>query len=88
MLRKAGERTVSGLWSLIGKLVDLFQPQECANYFSSCGYDLDRQENALEVEAQACGVLAADHVVELPSSHELVAGEGRILVEHIGDHAE
>jgi transposase len=29
MLRKAGERTVSGLWSLIGKLVDLFQPQEC-----------------------------------------------------------
>jgi len=41
MLRKAGERTVSGLWSLIGKLVDLFQPQECANYFSSCGYDLD-----------------------------------------------
>ena len=27
MLRKAGERTVSGLWFLIGKLVDLFQPQ-------------------------------------------------------------
>ena len=41
MLRKVGERTVSGLWSLIGKLVDLFQPQECANYFSSCGYDPD-----------------------------------------------
>ena len=41
MLRKAGERTVSGLWSLIGKLVDLFQPQECTNYFSSCGYDPD-----------------------------------------------
>ncbi|GAA0675522.1 transposase [Sphingomonas insulae] len=41
MLRKAGERTVSGLWSLIGKLVDLFQPQECANYVSSCGYDPD-----------------------------------------------
>ena len=41
MLRKAGERTVSGLWSLIGKLVDIFQPKECANYFSSCGYDPD-----------------------------------------------
>ena len=41
MLRKAGERTVSGLWSLLGRLVDLFQPQECANYFSSCGYDPD-----------------------------------------------
>jgi len=40
MLRKAAERTVSGLWGLIGKLVDLFHPQECANYFSSCGYDL------------------------------------------------
>ena len=41
MLRKAGKRTVSGLWSLIGKLVDLFQPQERENYFSSCGYDPD-----------------------------------------------
>ena len=41
MLRKASERTVSGLWDLIGRLVDLFQPRECANYFSSCGYDPD-----------------------------------------------
>ena len=41
MLRKAAERTVSGLWDLIGKLVDIFQPTECANYFSSCGYDPD-----------------------------------------------
>jgi hypothetical protein len=39
MLRKIGERTVSGLWHLIGQLVDIFQPDECANYFSSCGYD-------------------------------------------------
>jgi len=30
MLRKAGERTVSGLWSLIGKLVDLFQRKRCS----------------------------------------------------------
>jgi len=41
MLRKAGERTVSGLWELIGQLVDLFEPAECVNYFSSCGYDPD-----------------------------------------------
>ena len=41
LLRKAGERTVSGLWDLIGRLVDLFTPPECANYFSSCGYDPD-----------------------------------------------
>lgn len=39
MLRKASERTVSGLWDFIGKLVDIFQPDECANYFSSCGDD-------------------------------------------------
>lgn len=39
MPRKAAERTASGLWDLIGRLVDLFQPDECANYLSSCGYD-------------------------------------------------
>lgn len=36
-LRKASERTVSELRSLIGKLVHVFHPQECANYISSCG---------------------------------------------------
>ena len=36
MLRKAGERTVS---VLVGRLVDIFQPQECANSFRACGYD-------------------------------------------------
>ena len=41
MLRKAAERTVAGLWALIGKLTDIFRPAECANYFSSCGYDPD-----------------------------------------------
>jgi transposase len=39
MLRKTPERTVTGLWDLIGKLVDIFQPAECTNYFSACGYD-------------------------------------------------
>jgi transposase len=39
MLRKAGERTVSGLWNLIGRLVEMFQSDECANYFKSCGYE-------------------------------------------------
>jgi len=41
MLKKIGERTVAGLWDLIGRLVDIFQPDECANYCSSCGYDPD-----------------------------------------------
>lgn len=39
MLRKAGARTASGFWDLIGKLVDVFQPAECTNYFKSCGYE-------------------------------------------------
>jgi transposase len=39
MLRKIGERPVNGLWHLLGKLVDIFQPRECANYFTLCGYE-------------------------------------------------
>jgi transposase len=41
LLRKAAVRTVDGLWNAIGKLVDCFTIQECANYFSACGYDAD-----------------------------------------------
>ena len=41
LLRKAAERTVDGLWSAIGRIVDLFSPAKCANYFSACGYDPD-----------------------------------------------
>ena len=39
MLRKTSERTVSGLRDLIGKLVDIFKPNKCSNYFSTCAYD-------------------------------------------------
>src|SRR3712207_1843060 len=39
LLRKAAERTVKGLWATIGRLLDLFTPQECANYFAAAGYD-------------------------------------------------
>ena len=38
LLRKAAERTVDGLWNAIGKLLDLFPPTECANYFANSGY--------------------------------------------------
>jgi len=41
LLRKAAERTVDGLWTAIGRFVDLFTPQECANYFAAAGYDAD-----------------------------------------------
>ena len=39
LLRKAAERTVEGLWTNIGRLVDVFTPSECANYFAAAGYD-------------------------------------------------
>jgi transposase len=41
LLRKAAERTVDGLWAAIGRLVDVFTPTECANYFAAAGYDPD-----------------------------------------------
>jgi transposase len=41
LLRKAAERTIKGLWRLIGKLIDTFTPQECANCFAAAGYDPD-----------------------------------------------
>ena len=39
LLRKAAERTVDGLWAAIGRLIDLFEPNECRNYFAAAGYD-------------------------------------------------
>jgi transposase len=38
LLRKAGERTVAGLWRLLGRLLDELTPQECRNFLSHCGY--------------------------------------------------
>lgn len=37
-LRKAQERSIDALWQRIGKLLDLFQPVECANFFANAGY--------------------------------------------------
>ena len=39
LLRKAVERTLEGLWTAIGRLVDVFTPNECTNYFAAAGYD-------------------------------------------------
>jgi len=38
LLRQAPERTVSGLWRRIGKLLDKFTPAECSNYLQAAGY--------------------------------------------------
>jgi transposase len=39
LLRKAAERTMDGLWSAIGQMIDLFPRGECANYTKAAGYD-------------------------------------------------
>jgi transposase len=38
LLRKAGRRTVDGLWEFLGQALDAFSPEECRNYFRHCGY--------------------------------------------------
>jgi transposase len=38
LLRKVGERTVDGLWRLLGRLLDEFTPRECRNFMANCGY--------------------------------------------------
>ena len=37
-LRKAEERSLDRLWQRIGKLIPLFKPHECANFFANAGY--------------------------------------------------
>jgi transposase len=36
--RKAAERAVDRLWAAIGRLLDLFTPAECRDYFAAAGY--------------------------------------------------
>lgn len=38
-LRKAAERTVTGLWNAIASLIKNVTPQQCQNYFAAAGYD-------------------------------------------------
>ena len=39
LLRKAAERTVDRLWTVVGNLLDAFTPAECANYLAAAGFD-------------------------------------------------
>jgi transposase len=39
LVRTAAERTVDGLWSAIGHLINQIRPAECRNYFRHCGYN-------------------------------------------------
>jgi len=38
LLRSAAERTVDGVWTAVGRLLDRFTASECRNYFRHCGY--------------------------------------------------
>jgi transposase len=38
LLRKAAARTVDVLWDTIGRLIESFDPDECANYIRNSGY--------------------------------------------------
>lgn len=38
-LRKRAARTISELWLAIGQICDLYDPDECLNYFKAAGYD-------------------------------------------------
>jgi hypothetical protein len=39
MLRQAQARAVDALRDLIGRTLNLFTPEECANYVRHCGYN-------------------------------------------------
>ncbi|TKV77796.1 hypothetical protein FDV58_29945 [Bradyrhizobium elkanii] len=38
LLRQAAERTVEGLWTVIGGIIDRSTATECRNYFIAAGY--------------------------------------------------
>ena len=38
LMRTAAERSVDAVWKRVGALLDLFPPNECANYLSNSGY--------------------------------------------------
>jgi transposase len=40
LVRSAAERTVEGLWELLGRLIHRYDPPECQNYIRHCGYNM------------------------------------------------
>jgi transposase len=41
ILRKAAARTIDALWKTIGGAIPTFTPMQCANYFTTAGYEPD-----------------------------------------------
>ena len=40
-LRRRAARTIPALWNAIAAALPTFSPNECANYFTACGYEPD-----------------------------------------------
>ena len=47
LVRSAAQRTVEGLWSLVGRLLNQFPAGECRRYLRHCGYTMTPIRNAL-----------------------------------------
>jgi transposase len=47
LVRKAKLRTVEELWDKLGKLTDVFTPEECENYFKNAGYGKNTESIAI-----------------------------------------
>ncbi len=42
LLRSVSARTVNDLWAAIAEIIELFPPEECANYFRNSGYGFNQ----------------------------------------------
>ncbi len=42
LLRSVSARTVDDLWDAIAEIIELFPPEECANYFRNSGYGFNQ----------------------------------------------
>jgi len=47
LVRSAAQRSVEGLWSALGHLIDQFSHAECRNYFRHCGYPATNTQRPL-----------------------------------------
>jgi transposase len=47
LIRMAEPRTVEATWRKVGQILDLFAPDECANYLKNSGYASVRKQHAL-----------------------------------------
>jgi len=56
-LRRIGARSYDALIEAIGDVCDLYQPQECRNFFKDAGYASDQMRNALARISHECDVV-------------------------------